>query len=745
MVKFLRVWLLCLLAGGFFVFGCKPKEDGGLPEGQAGEFVEEKPEAIVVIDSACAKIASGDFLGARQIIEGSGIESSSGLVQLGMLIEKYESMEVVRESSRREAFREQMEELDSLREEFADAEVVDVNDIGEILAVAIRAREYGDETQKQAILDDYFVKDIINDALEMSAQYEREGKWLDAYSYCYYWLSRLDEENEEYEKRADELTEKVMIEMSLKDNSCETSRERHEGIRPRMFLKAVEVLHLSYIETVDYGEMTEKALKRCRYLGEVLDGSTEELAYEAKEGELVNWFSGLSSLEHALENEFAVVTKDKFIEKFEEVLGLNIITIGIPEEVVVVQFADASFGALDPFTTLVWPWDVEDFQKNMRQEFPGIGVEISKATGTLTVVSLLPDTPAYNSGLDADDEILAVDGEPTEDMTINCAVSKITGPKGTKVTLTVRHPGSDEVEDITIVRDRIVVPTIRGQRRKEEDQENGQWDHFVDPINKIGYIRVTNFTETTAPNLDEVLTKLEFDGLKGLILDLRSNSGGYLSAAAEVADLFIEEGLIVKSQPRSGWGPVNREMAHKSGTHPYYPVVVLVNRWSASASEIVAGALQDSKYERAIVVGERSYGKGSVQTITTFPGGGSQLKYTMAYYHLPSGQRVKNRYMMEKQGRKDWGIEPDIEIELRSDEMRDMIDVQRANEVLTRADHDEEASPVKRYSLLETVESDPQLAVALLAVKSELVRSGYRVAIEMGEVREESGQSALKD
>jgi C-terminal peptidase prc len=465
-----------------------------------------------------------------------------------------------------------------------------------------------------------------------------------------------------------------------------------------MFLRAVKALDFNYVSIVDYGEMAAKALKQCQLLGEVLAKTEEKLAYQVDAEDVDKWSTGLDAIQRDLTSSFAVVTKDRFLKIFDEILALNSITIQIPQEVVVVQFSEASFGALDPYTSLVWPWQVKDFEKNMTQKFPGIGIQISKATGVLKVISLIPNTPAYLSGLDADDVILAVDGEPTKDMTIFCAVSKITGPRGTKVTLTVKHPDSDKTEDIAIVRDNINVPTVRGWQRAED----GQWRHLIDPANNIGYVRITNFTETTAPDMKGILHDLERKGLNGLVVDLRDNTGGYLSAAAEVADMFISEGLIVKSQPR--WGISTYEAAHKRGTHPEYPLVVLINENSASASEIVAGALQDEKYRRAtlVVVGQRTYGKGSVQTITQFPGDGSQFKYTMAYYHLPSDQRVKNRYIMEKEGRKDWGIAPDVEVELRNNEMRKINEVHGSNEVLAKTDRNGATKSLKRFSLGET-------------------------------------------
>jgi carboxyl-terminal processing protease len=253
---------------------------------------------------------------------------------------------------------------------------------------------------------------------------------------------------------------------------------------------------------------------------------------------------------------------------------------------------------------------------------------------------------------------------------------------------------------------------------------------MIDPKNGIAFIRITSFAENTVPRTKKVLKDLETRGLKGLIIDLRFNSGGYLVTASGVVDLFVSSGLIVKSQPR--WGLSTYEFAHSKGTHPDYPIVVLINGSSASASEIVAGALQDPKFRRATLVGTRTYGKGSVQVVQEF-GDGSQLKYTMAYYHLPSDQRVKNRYIMKKQGRTDWGIAPDVEVGLRNSEkiitkeMRDMIEIQRQNDILTKAKHDDNSNPVKRHQLAEIIESDPQLATAILVLKAKIIRAGGKI------------------
>ena len=220
--------------------------------------------------------------------------------------------------------------------------------------------------------------------------------------------------------------------------------------------------------------------------------------------------------------------------------------------------------------------------------------------------------------------------------------------------------------------------------------------------------------------------------MRGLILDLRFNTGGLLRSAIEITVKFVETGLIVKTQPR--FGVPTWASATKKGTHPDYPLVVLINAISASASEIVSGALADPKHgsaagNRAILVGERTFGKGEVLGITQYPEGGAQLKYTMAYYHLPSGKRVESKAVMEKLGKTDWGVPPNVKIDLESDrmlmgdELRKMVDVRRNNSVLVRAERDPNAPEVTKHTAEQTLDSDPQLAVGILVMRSKLIQA----------------------
>lgn len=635
--------------------------------------------------------------------------------QLHNVVAEHHQLQDSRQAARKQAWEEQFEQLEELRGEGLQ----DVNDIPEVFSVVLSLQKLADPNQKERLFDDPFVQKTIEKAKEQAAEYESQGKWLEAYTRCYYWLKQLDGENTEYSEHAEKLSQMALIKSSLQDSPCETWRQRHEGIEPDMFTRTVKWLDSYHVKILDYEEMAETAVKRCRLLGQVLRGPDGfENGFPVPKGDQISaWLVGIDVLLDEVRNSALSTSRDEFIELFEKVLSLNKTTLELPEAVIVQQFAEASLEEVDRYTNLIWPWQVQEFQKNLTKEFTGIGIEISRAEGPLKVVSLLPDTPAYTSGLDAGDIIEAVDGVSTAEMTLYCAVRKITGPEGTEVTLTVRHPTDNEIEDITITRDRIIVPTVRGWQRTE----TADWKYYIDPNNHIAYINITDFAESTAANFENVLERLEETGLNGLVLDLRFNPGGYLESGVDVVDKLIEEGKIVSSRPRFGISRI--EQAHKEGTHPGFPLVVLINSSSASASEIVGGALGDAVHERAILVGTRSFGKGSVQTINGYPGGGAQLKYTMAYYHLPSGQPVLDRNAAEENGDKNWGVAPDVEVKLRDDELTKMLDIQRDNNVLVKKGHDLEKAPIEKHSLEQTLAADPQLKVALLILRAKMVGS----------------------
>ena len=698
-----------------------------------------------IFDQACALIYQGKFGAAGELIKQNRQDSQADLsepveAQLLQIVDEHENITQRRQSGRIVAYAEQLKELQKLRTEEDANDVNDVNDIVAALSVIAKTNEFADQAQKEQLLSDAFVKEVLQKAIDKAADYEVEGKWLEAYSNCYVWLEAIDPNNEGYSDYAQQLVDKAIIALAFEDSPCETSEERFQGVKKELFLRAINFLDLNYVSIINYGQMATKAIEHCKLLTEVIrtlsrfdidsqndsNSSPGPIKYTWEPQKLTAWSSALAALLEEVRyasGEPKGFDKNKFTDVFERVLKLNKSTVNLPDPILIAQFTDAALSALDPYTVIIWPRQVQDFEQMMTNEFTGIGIEISKQKGQLTVSSLLLDTPAFDSDLDAGDVIEAVEGVSTKDMSLVCAAKKIKGPAGTKVTLRVRRSSEDKtvedkVFDVTITRDKIVVPTIRGWQRTSE----GQWLYMIDEKSKIGFVRITSFSTETASGLEKVLSELESEGLRGLILDLRYNTGGLLDSAVEVADKFLKEGLIVKRQPGFGRMPVY-EPAREEGTHPDYPLVVLINSNSASASEIVAGALADKAHKRAILVGSRTHGKGSVQGITGYLGGGAQLKYTMAYYHLPSGQRVESRDAMEKQGKKDWGVGPNVEVELRSDEIKKMIEVQRNNDVLVKADHDNNNHNFTKHTIEETLAADPQLAVGLLIVRSQLIQA----------------------
>ncbi|GAG04737.1 unnamed protein product, partial [marine sediment metagenome] len=260
----------------------------------------------------------------------------------------------------------------------------------------------------------------------------------------------------------------------------------------------------------------------------------------------------------------AAIRKDKFIDVFERVLALSespLKGISLPPAVLITQFAKGALSALDPYTIIYWPSQAQKFEKEMTNQFTGIGIRFSKKEESPKVLSVLPDTPAYHSGLEAGDVIKAVDGVEMSKMPPNCVVQSIAGPEGTKVTLTIRREDEDKTRDITLNRTVIIVPSIRGWQRSE----TGRWRYMIDARNKIAYIRISCFNSRTVGDFEKTLAQLEAQGLKGLILDLRSNPGGLLNSAVEIADRFIKEGLIARIQPRCGMPTY--VSAHKEKTH----------------------------------------------------------------------------------------------------------------------------------------------------------------------------------
>jgi carboxyl-terminal processing protease len=288
---------------------------------------------------------------------------------------------------------------------------------------------------------------------------------------------------------------------------------------------------------------------------------------------------------------------------------------------------------LDPHSSYLNEDDLKDFDDKSSGSFGGIGIQITSDKGAVKVISPIDDTPAAKAGIKPGDYITHIDGEQVFDLSLNQAVKKMKGRPGTKVKLTIVPEGRGEPKTIALTRAVIKVQSIKSDAKGDAQ--------------KIGYIRVSDFGAKTARDLRDAIEKLEKKKVIGYVLDVRNNPGGYLTAAIEVSDAFLDSGEIVSTRGR-GKDDIDRSMAKPGDLTKGKPIVVLINHGSASASEIVAGALQDNK--RALVMGSQSFGKGSVQQQKPF-GDGTAIHLTIARYYTPSGKSIQGE-----------GITPDVEV-----------------------------------------------------------------------------------
>ncbi len=362
---------------------------------------------------------------------------------------------------------------------------------------------------------------------------------------------------------------------------------------------------------------------------------------------------------------------------------------------------------LDPYSSYIDPEHLEQFRSSMEAQFGGIGVQIGVEGRRLRVISPLFDTPAYHAGLMAGDVIVEIDGQSTKGISLEEASHLLRGKPGTTVRLKVLHQHTAEPEEVEITRAVIHVPTVVGFRRKSD----GHWDYFFDRQEGIGYIRITAFSRNTADELHRVLEQLHNEGLSALILDLRFNPGGLLRSAIQVSDLFLDHGVIVSTKGRNV--PESTWKAHKEGTYTGFPMVVLVNRYSASASEIVAACLQDHK--RALVVGERTWGKGSVQNLIPLENNHSALKLTTSSYYRPSGKNI-HRFPNAKE-EDEWGVHPDdgYEVKMSSRELVALLEDRRRRDRIAP----KETATTQREETATAAPATPENAPASEASKSE--------------------------
>jgi carboxyl-terminal processing protease len=343
--------------------------------------------------------------------------------------------------------------------------------------------------------------------------------------------------------------------------------------------------------------------------------------------------------------------------------------------------------SLDPHSQFMDPDDFRDMQDDTRSRFNGLGIEVSMKNGLPTVITAMEDTPAAKAGILSGDQILRINGISTERMDLQDAINVLRGPSGAKLTLTLLRPSTKEIKEYTLQRAEIKIQSVKGARLLDQE--------LTGPF-KIGYIRLVQFNEPTADELSKALDELQKQGMQALVLDLRNNPGGLLNSAVDVCAQFLPPNTkVVSTQGRVASQQHDYSTSGVKKERPNFPIVVLINEGSASGAEIVAGALKD--LHRAVLVGETTFGKGSVQNVMQLPDG-SAVRFTTAKYYTPSKQVIQGN-----------GVTPNIRVGMTTEQERSLFTLRNAGNM----------KPEDEKNIIKA--RDPQMLRAIDALKGVMI------------------------
>lgn len=522
---------------------------------------------------------------------------------------------------------------------------------------------------REEFLKTDWVVQLVNESLEEAERFRKDQKWRKGW-HIYADLGALFDREPRYPKLESEMLTHLRLEVMFKEDA--NWRERIEKVRWDDARSALECIQLYYVQPVDFRKIAERGLEQLLLLAE------SQAARDALEGlkDDHNRRDFVARVQVKLDQTRNAPTLNwkETAEVFSRaVKDINSQTVKLPEELLVSEVMRGALEPLDEFTTVIWPAESDEFDKHTRGDFIGVGISIVKnrVSDEIEVVSPLEDTPAYRAGIQAGDIITHVDGKDIKGYSLNKVVDTITGPKDSQVTLSVRR--DEKLMEFPLQRALVKILSVKGLRRDPDHEE--KWDHWLDRDNGISYIRVSNFQRNTVEDVANVLSELEAKGLRSLVLDLRGNPGGLLDSAWRMSSLFLERGENVVST--RGRDPAENQKLDAPGDGPWsdLPVVVLVDENSASASEIVAGSIQDTRH--GTVIGARTYGKFSVQNLIQLSRSNAKLKITTAKYYLPSGRSLHREITSDT-----WGVEPDVPVRLVRWERVNMYQLRRESDRL---------------------------------------------------------------
>jgi len=692
---------------------------------------------------AVRALSEGKFDRTNELInKAASLSQDPVIVQMSKWVQAYDQQRQTFSSERRKQFEKELASVKKLLD----------NPEFSTYAIDKLATAYILSDAKADFRKEPWVDSLVKQTAEDAKKAEAEGDWLTTQR-LYGDLAGIEPANSEWNDQltlaqrrtrlmgmyaADDLKKIIEVEIARRDKAngfLEPTtkpvekpddtpndefridwRDQLKGVQFGMVRTALIEARNNYWREVDYKVLMTGGLKGLRALA---DTKGLEAAFPALNDadKRTKFLAGLDSLLDRAKSATAATDTKLLPITLDGINDLNAQTLSLPEEVIASEFVDGAFAELDPFTNMIWPFDVEEFNKSTQGEFTGVGVQIKLDDhNNLTVVTPIEDSPAYHARMKAGDVITKINDKSARGVTLTQAVKKITGPENTKVKLTVKSLDGEERE-LELTRRKIEVASLKGWERLA----TGGWNYFIDADQKIAYLRLTNFTKKSGDELDAAVAQMKKQGAKGLILDLRYNPGGLLTAAAKVADKFLSEGTIVstKTDP-SRDGPTQPPMeATKSDGDlgKDFPVAVLVNQMSASASEIVSGALKD--WNRATLVGERTFGKGSVQMLFPMPSRTAYLKLTTSHYYLPAGRCIHH-----EKNSTTWGVDPDVVVEMTRDQQVAANEARQDQDILSYGGESPTTQPTKK----DVLAVDPQLNASLLLLRMKVAPGNAQVA-----------------
>ncbi len=687
----------------FFLFVC------AVLAGCFGYAAGGQGDASAVLGEAVDDVRLGRWDAALELLGSvQGADDCPAWQIRGLLLEHW-ALTRQRAEQRRAVFEQKLSDFASV-----DLAEADEARLFEAMGLFKSAWDNAEQAEREQLLDHRGYR-ALRGAVEAQfyADYQA-GHWDEAWRKWLRWLDLFEPEH--YRLAVEDSQERRALVNAIRVNPCDETAVPYAQVRRDIAVRMLELLEANYARPVPFDDAAKAGLRRLSLLPEVLGNPTVALAVQADSDTFAAWTEHLDSLQSAP----LPTSACQVAGVLDMLLAINAKTLTLPEGVIVAQFIEAALAALDPYTEAVWPEGVGAFDKTITGQFGGVGVRIRKDDGQLVIVSVIPDTPAAETFLAADDVIEAVDGRSTRDLPTECVAALISGPVGTSVSLTVIQAGTEEKTVVTVTRRQVVLPTVEGAQRAENKETQGRWDYFLDAKDRIGYLHLNGFTNRTADQAREVLECLESQGLGGLIVDMRGNGGGLLSEAAAFADLFVSDGVLLSSRGRNGTHAVWK--AHSNSVRRDYPIVMLIDEGSASASEIVAGAVAARKGQQVTLIGQRTYGKGTVQDVVGLGDVGGRLKLTTAYYYLPDGRPVQNRYSLQAEGQTDWGIEPAIELPLYAYERTRIREIQNQRRRQLMQASDPTCAEAQHESLVrQMLMADAQLSTAVVVLKAQIL------------------------